>query len=386
VAVFSAAAGPASVEVAQAHAQPAEAAGVDVPLAAVAEADAPLAAEAEEDAPLAVEAAAPAVAVAVVVVAAAAPAAAVAEAVVVLPVEGLAARYLAAVAHPAPRQAEHGRARRRARLRWRRGWRRRRRTSCRRLLLNGWRRLTLQAGRWRGRRRRLLLQRRDRWSALCCARRIGPQSPTFVLVERLRCSDRGIRLDQGRRALHGNGSSTGTGRRTAGPTGTTRAAAAHTAQVFTPDLHRAGDTLRRCEHARTHAVSRHWRAAYACDKRRRNSRIDCQPSMDRKSAIDDVRLAQNDRPPVHGQKVSVQTRGGYVTGRHKDPIARIHFIGLDQVVRRQRRPPRVLIAVTPIDPSRRPFVSRDPKPAGPTLENPAPVVKDDPAPIGFDVI
>jgi hypothetical protein len=94
------------VEVAQAHAQPAEAAGVDVPLAAVAEADAPLAAEAEEDAPLAVEAAAPAVAVAVVVVAAAAPAAAVAEAVVVLPVEGLAARYLAAVAHPAPRQAE----------------------------------------------------------------------------------------------------------------------------------------------------------------------------------------------------------------------------------------------------------------------------------------
>jgi hypothetical protein len=284
------------------------------------------------------------------------------------------------------RCCRHGRARRRPRLRWRRGWRRRRRTACRRLLLNGWRRLTLQAGRWRGGRRRLLLQRRDRWGALCCARRIGPQSPTFVLVERLRCSDRGIRLDQGRRALHGNGSSTGTGRRTAGPTGTTRAAAAHTAQVFTPDLHRAGDTLRRCKHARTHAVSRHWRAAYACDKRRRNSRIDCQPSMDRKSAIDDVRLAQNDRPPVHGQKVSVQTRGGYVTGRHKDPIARIHFIGLDQVVRRQRRPPRVLIAVTPIDPSRRPFVSRDPKPAGPTLENPTPVVKDDPAPIGFDVI
>src|SRR5262249_28670090 len=103
-------------------------------------------------------------------------------------------------------------------------------------------------------------------------------------------------------------------------------------------------------------------------------------------AIDDIRLAQNERALIHRHEIRLQARSGHETSGHKDPIRGLDFIRLDQVIRRQWRPAGILVTVTPIDPCRAPFVAGDPKPTGPALEGPTAIMKDDPAPISFDII
>src|SRR5262249_13582380 len=55
-------------------------------------------------------------------------------------------------------------------------------------------------------------------------------------------------------------------------------------------------------------------------------------------------------------------------------------------VRWKGRPTDEVIAVTPIYPRWRPFVTRHPEPANPRFERPTAVVINDPVPAGFDVI
>jgi hypothetical protein len=108
--------------------------------------------------------------------------------------------------------------------------------------------------------------------------------------------------------------------------------------------------------------------------------------MHRKGAIDDVCRAQDHRTTLNRHIVSAQAWRCHITGRHKDPIGRLDLVRSDQFFWRQRRPTRIVVAVAPIDPGRRPLVAGHPVPAEASLECPTTVVVDDPAPIGFDIV
>src|SRR6185437_7219201 len=67
------------------------------------------------------------------------------------------------------------------------------------------------------------------------------------------------------------------------------------------------------------------------------------------------------------------------------PDGRLGFVLDGDVVRRQRSPADIVVAIAPIDPGRRPLLARNPEPAG-LVVHPAPVVIGDPAPVRLGIV
>src|SRR5262245_33888347 len=214
------------------------------------------------------------------------------------------------------------------------------------------------------------------------------QPSRLVPVERLGCRCRCTGLNQRCRALDGDCAWLWSTRarpesRSARSTRSARAAA----QFLPSHLHGTGYTLRRRKDTRTHAIGSHRCPAHAGNEGGRNTGIDRQPhTVHGNGAVYDASCAQKYRAPIYGHNVRAQPRRRHVASRHEHPVRWLNFVWLDQFVRRKGRPADEVIAVTPIYPRWRPFVTRHPEPANPRFERPTAVVINDPAPAGFDVI
>ena len=205
-------------------------------------------------------------------------------------------------------------------------------------------------------------------AALRGARRMAAEPPVLALGERLRRGRRGGRLDRRGATLHGY--------RRGAPD------LALDAQVLLTHDHRALHAGGGAEHARAHlvGVQRHMRAAG--DEARRQARIDPEPAtLDPHRTVDEAGFAQHDHAAIPRHKMTAQLRLADIAQRHVHPVVRLLVVGVDQIVRRQRRPADVVAAIAPVDPGRRPFVARHPEPADGAVEGPAAVVIDHPAPV-----
>ena len=160
------------------------------------------------------------------------------------------------------------------------------------------------------------------------------------------------------------------------------------AQVLRPHMHRAGHALRRTEHARLHAVGRQRRMGRPRDEAWRDAGVDRDArAVHRQRAVDDAGAAQEERRAARAARNSCAAGAPRcsASARTSNKPARPRK---RRSPRRAavRRPADGVVAITPVDPGRRPFVARHPEPAEAAVEGPAAVVIGHPAPIRFLVV
>ena len=165
------------------------------------------------------------------------------------------------------------------------------------------------------------------------------------------------------------------------------AAAAIGTQVLRPDADGSGDALGTRQDVRPHLKRLHRPARHRRDEGRRNARIDrgTPTFAERNGAVDDAAVAENRRPSLRRHNVCAPARRGQIARRDEHPDRRLGFVLDLDVIRRQGRPADIVVAVTPVDPSRRPFVAGNPEPAA-LVVHPAAVVIGDPAPIRLGIV
>jgi len=166
-----------------------------------------------------------------------------------------------------------------------------------------------------------------------------------------------------------------------------RLISAFTAQVCGADLDRAGQCRGAGKHARTNLIGRQRAAPDGCYVTGRNPWVHGETpirSAHHYRAVDERGTTEKFCTSVERQQHRRDARRDQVPGCHEAPVRRV-IIHID-VIRRLGCPSDVLIAVTPIDPGRAPYVTRNPEPAVVGVAVPPAVVIGDPAPIGLLII
>ena len=141
------------------------------------------------------------------------------------------------------------------------------------------------------------------------------------------------------------------------------------------------------EHARAHVIGMERHLRTAGDEAGRQARIDPHAAaLDLHRPVNDAGVAQDDETAVARHVIAAQLRLADVPQRHEAPILGVLVVSVDQIVRRHWRPADIVAAIAPVDPGRRPFVARHPKPAGAAVVRPAAVVIDHPAPVILGIV
>src|SRR5262249_85766 len=102
--------------------------------------------------------------------------------------------------------------------------------------------------------------------------------------------------------------------------------------------------------------------------------------------VHDHGLADEDVLLARRQNDAHETRRDEIAGPHENPHIGLVAIFDHDLVGWQRRPTHVLSSASPLPPSRAPFLSSYPTPSQFAIEDPAPVMESDPAPVVFRLI
>jgi hypothetical protein len=162
-------------------------------------------------------------------------------------------------------------------------------------------------------------------------------------------------------------------------------------QVLWPHLDCARDAMRARKHARLHLERLHGTPCRRGNYSGRDARIDREAAtpvtmLESDGAIDDHGSPENDDRPLRREEIGTETGRNQVARRQEDPVGRIVVVFVDDLVGRQRCPADIVIAATPVDPSRSPFVAWDPEPAEPAIVCPAAVMERHPTPVSLFLV